>query len=1274
MLLEITTTITTAAVSHQPPLAIPNQLSCSDQATSKSLVYSDHFSASTNQSAVSPKCQAQPFQMTNRPPLTGSIGLGDPNVGNSWEQPPNCLNRPFAGVLSTAYECRSPHSCTLFQIRNNFDRHECMENESGLVSCTPHHDNSVSPDTSCQHVHTTAVQSTSVRTLVDTPVLTATHLHSSAYESIGGPISYPRLNVETSSTDGGNKRNFRRKATECHKSQPRQYHNFLFPVAFLKKSDCIKSVHSENFPIARPLFPHLRPSFSTGFMAVQPRTTTVASDGNLTNLQNPWNHESKERRSSSVDLYVQQQSLTSPLPQHQQQLQQRQTPTDGAAPATILSSSLPQDEGIPTETSSAWVDTDLYQTNRALSTPVVNHDPSRQQLVSVDYPLTTHPSQRRLNGQATRSRSHHLLLSSNSISSSVGKANTDPSARPSSVSTGQSTPKTADEVVQIYSSPSRKLEEWRSGVVQENQKCSLPDRFYRRNRNGSDSLGQHIIKHTRSPITVLASCKGKLRVNIESRNGVITLTFTVQVPVESVLPYPQSVQLNSLLPYFKVLTPDCNFRIFSPKVIEAKGLHSNSEAPCNSFIKVNVIPDKNNIFTRTTPVLEASSTPVYNQTFTFDVSKSKHSKRIVISVYSQRATDTEHEFLGGMSFGIAGLHTKRQVTGWYYLLNETMTRKKHLKVATEVTSALDNTTAVSTSVPNHAKCPALEAPIYGHQVPASASSEILNTPVPLSPLPIQSLLGGANECSPPTRNNLPVNSVNGMKGSPQPPGSFRSPSSLIPLPSVSTSIPKTNQALNDMQLIQFILSKGPKGFGFTLSGGCPVYVSQVEQGSPAMQTGLQAGDFIVAVNQLNVSRSSTDSVVRMFRAAQNPVYLTVCRPINVCVKTQGVNHRNCRTNAFANFFHRGCLSQPKKSTSNESVRPEAASFVNRNATLQFSPLTTPSVPSPLSTQSFTPTLPLVSTVAQTTNGPVTLFNSSLSNSRSLYQLSPIPPPYSSPYSQTGIRNSKTESRLCDINSYGFRHNRRSLDGGPSPVLPLNLHRPSALNHSGGLRMPKVWGSSTFDEKMIPRPYLEMRRQNNSLSRVQGYTNPTLSSEPTSDLSTPSDVQPNALLSPMIGGGLPSILSAKLQTRTSALLETGQPITDSIKYVRHVKPVDFTQHSPRLEHYGCMNLLESNCCSKVDLLMFSDLLLIAQRAPNHFFTVIKDPIYNTKICYVNIPAYASDQLILQYIDDSNHKQIVHFQGPNVRDWLTWIQGHMVYNGNWWMNNITSPFQF
>lgn len=59
------------------------------------------------------------------------------------------------------------------------------------------------------------------------------------------------------------------------------------------------------------------------------------------------------------------------------------------------------------------------------------------------------------------------------------------------------------------------------------------------------------------------------------------------------------------------------------------------------------------------------------------------------------------------------------------------------------------------------------------------------------------------------------------------------------------------------------LSRGKKGFGFTISGQAPCILSCIVANSPAERVGLRPGDFLVAVNGRNVSRAPHDDVVRL---------------------------------------------------------------------------------------------------------------------------------------------------------------------------------------------------------------------------------------------------------------------------------------------------------------------------------------------------------------------------------------------------------------------------
>ncbi|KAF8572475.1 hypothetical protein P879_00620 [Paragonimus westermani] len=451
---------------------------------------------------------------------------------------------------------------------------------------------------------------------------------------------------------------------------------------------------------------------------------------------------------------------------------------------------------------------------------------------------------------------------------------------------------------------------------------------------------------------------------------------------------------------------------------------------------------------------------------------------------------------------------------------------------------------------------------------------------------------------------------------------------------------------------QFLLQRGPKGFGFTLAGDSPVYVSHVEQGSPANQCGVKAGDTIVAVDRMNVSRSTVDSVVRLFRMARNPVYFTVCRPVTVQMQIPSISRSSGGTRTISCLFQKSCFSQSKKSTPENMVRYRNGFHANCHSSPgldyshQFSSSAYLLAPRTPSTTTLTTTY-LSCPLNNQIQPPPRSTHSHLSNSRSFYQLSVVPET-----TRACLRNSKTEDRLCD--QFYSTSPPCAVSGNVTQEEILAKPKQSILPPS-----PGIWDAKV--NTILPVV------SSKDGSKLDVVNLPVVSSPPMqhSNTGSTSNLRPPASATKPTLPCLTVLMNPKV-----ALTENEQTSfnVECLKYVHHVKHVDFRVHSPKLEHYGCLNLLESNCCSKVDLLMFTDLLLIAQRAPNRFFTVIKDPIYNSKVCYVNIPPYASDQLILQYIDDSSRKQIVHFQGPNVLEWFDWIRGHMVYNGNWWMGNM------
>jgi len=71
------------------------------------------------------------------------------------------------------------------------------------------------------------------------------------------------------------------------------------------------------------------------------------------------------------------------------------------------------------------------------------------------------------------------------------------------------------------------------------------------------------------------------------------------------------------------------------------------------------------------------------------------------------------------------------------------------------------------------------------------------------------------------------------------------------------------------------VNRGKNGFGFTISGQQPCILSCIVPGSPADQAGLRAGDYLVAVNNHNVSKLLHDDVVQLIGGCQSALRLQI---------------------------------------------------------------------------------------------------------------------------------------------------------------------------------------------------------------------------------------------------------------------------------------------------------------------------------------------------------------------------------------------------------------
>ncbi|KAL3872124.1 hypothetical protein ACJMK2_040076 [Sinanodonta woodiana] len=114
-----------------------------------------------------------------------------------------------------------------------------------------------------------------------------------------------------------------------------------------------------------------------------------------------------------------------------------------------------------------------------------------------------------------------------------------------------------------------------------------------------------------------------------------------------------------------------NTGLLTVHVIKAKHVGSKMSTPMNTFALIYLIPDEKETCRCRTKVIPIQQQP----------DDDLH-KRILISIWHQDPVKGgSNEFLGCTSFGIARLRKiLTAVKGWYYLLNETMGRKKHLQI------------------------------------------------------------------------------------------------------------------------------------------------------------------------------------------------------------------------------------------------------------------------------------------------------------------------------------------------------------------------------------------------------------------------------------------------------------------------------------------------------------------------------------------------------------------------------------------------------------------
>lgn len=149
----------------------------------------------------------------------------------------------------------------------------------------------------------------------------------------------------------------------------------------------------------------------------------------------------------------------------------------------------------------------------------------------------------------------------------------------------------------------------------------------------------------------------------------------------------------------------------------------------------------------------------------------------------------------------------------------------------------------------------------------------------------------------------------------------------------------------------------------------------------------------------------------------------------MCIRTQS-SPKNHGSKAFGNLFQRGCLSQLRKSASNDSMRLDCTGGIYQSVTRTTG---LPSIPV-YSGPAVAPYLDSGHTT-KSTGPPAYPTLTFLPNSRSLYQLSPNP--QGARVGKTPFPNSRTEMRLCDAAKGSINDQPRLLTPQVSSI-PSNI--------------------------------------------------------------------------------------------------------------------------------------------------------------------------------------------------------------------------------------------
>uniref|UniRef100_A0A3B4T8E7 Regulator of G protein signaling 12b n=1 Tax=Seriola dumerili TaxID=41447 RepID=A0A3B4T8E7_SERDU len=105
--------------------------------------------------------------------------------------------------------------------------------------------------------------------------------------------------------------------------------------------------------------------------------------------------------------------------------------------------------------------------------------------------------------------------------------------------------------------------------------------------------------------------------------------------------------------------------------------------------------------------------------------------------------------------------------------------------------------------------------------------------------------------------------------------------------------PPASSSIQQGRIRAVEVARGRTGYGFTLSGQSPCVLSCILKGSPADYVGLRSGDYILSVNDINVSKASHEDVVKLIGRCSGVLKLVIAEGERHSVNNNNNSRSGC---------------------------------------------------------------------------------------------------------------------------------------------------------------------------------------------------------------------------------------------------------------------------------------------------------------------------------------------------------------------------------------------